>query len=112
MVKTVSATEAKNRLGAYVGAVVRGEGDIVIENHGKPAAVLVSYEEYRALREAAEYRRRREAMEGLRRLREEVRARNLDLSEEEVDAIADDVGREAIARVVARIRARTTEQSA
>jgi hypothetical protein len=51
-------------------------------------------------------------MEGLRRLRDEVRARNQDLSEEEADAIAEDVGREAIARVMARIRERSEERSA
>jgi prevent-host-death family protein len=110
--KTVSATEAKNRLGAFLGEVSRGEGDVVIESHGKPTAVLVSYDDYRALREAQDEQRRREAMEGLRRLRDEVRARNQDLSEEEADAIAEDVGREAIARVMARIRERSEERSA
>ena len=110
--KTISATEAKNRLGAYLGEIARGEGEIIIENHGKPTAVLVSYEVYREFRDVQEWLRRRDAMEALRRLRDEVRARNQDLSEAEADAIAEDVGREAIARVLAQRRGHEEERSA
>lgn len=110
--KTVTATEAKNRLGSYLGDVSRGEGDVVIENHGKPMAVLVSYDDYRDLREVQVRQRRREAMEELRRLRAEVRAVNQDLTEEEADAIAEEIGSEAIARVMERNRRRAEERSA
>jgi prevent-host-death family protein len=110
-ITTVSATEAKNRLGTIIGRVSRGEDDVVIENHGKPTAVLISYELYRELREAQDRLRRREAMDALWRLRDEVRARNQDLTEEEADAIAEDVGREAIANVMARARRRKVERS-
>ena len=109
--KTVSATEAKNRLGTFLGEVSRGETEVIIENHGKPTAVLLSYEAYRQLRELQDRQRRREAMDALRQLRAEVRARNLDLTEEEADAIADDVGREAIANVMARARGQSDERS-
>jgi prevent-host-death family protein len=102
--KTVSATEAKNRLGSFLGTVARGEDDVVIETHGKPTAVLISYEAYRELREIQDRQRRREAMEALRQLQTEVRARNQDLSSEEADAIADEIADEAMARVVARAR--------
>ena len=102
--RTVSATEAKNRLGAYLREVQRGEGDVIIESHGRPTAVLISYDAYRELRAVQEKQRRQEAMEALWRLRDEVRARNQDLSEEEADAIADEVGREAIARVMERAK--------
>ena len=100
--KTVSATEAKNRLGAFLGEVSRGEDEVVIATHGKPTAVLLSYEAYHEFRELKDQKRRREAMDVLWRLREEVRAKNQDLTEEEADAIAEDVGREAIANVMAR----------
>lgn len=102
--RTVSATEAKNRLGAYLGEVQRGEGEVVIESHGRPTAVLISYDAYREFRAVQDKQRRREAMEALWRLRDEVRARNEDLSEEEADAIADEIGREAIARVMERAK--------
>jgi prevent-host-death family protein len=109
--KTVSATEAKNRLGTFLGEVSRGENDVIIESHGKPTAVLLSYEAYRQLRELQDRQRRQEAMAAIWRLREEVRAKNQDLTEEEADAIAEDVGREAIANVIARARRLREERS-
>lgn len=82
----------------------------MIESHGKPTAVLISYEVYRELREARDQQRRQEAMNALWRLRDEVRARNQDLTEKEADAIAEDVGREAIANVMARARRQREER--
>lgn len=108
--KSVSAREAKNRLGAFVGAVARDEDAIVIESHSRPTAVLLSNEVYRELRELQQHQRR-EAMETLWRLRDEVRARNQDLAEEGADAIAEDVSREAIANIIARARRKRAEQS-
>jgi prevent-host-death family protein len=108
--RTVSATEAKNRLGALIGDVADGDEDVVIENHGTPRAVLISYEHYRELQEAKLQQRRREALDDLRRLRAEVRAQNQDLDEEAAEAIAEEVSREAISRVLARSRARRAER--
>lgn len=102
--KTISALEAKDRLETFIGEVSRGEEDVVIEDHGEPTAVLISYQMYRELREAQDRQRRREAIDELWRLREEVRARNQDLTEEEADAIADEIADEAMTRVVARAR--------
>jgi prevent-host-death family protein len=104
--KTVSATEAKNRLGAFLGEVARGEDDVVIASHGKPTAVLISYEVYRELREIQDRLRRQEAMEALWQLRKEVRARNQDLTSEEADAIAEEITDEAMANILARARKR------
>jgi prevent-host-death family protein len=109
--KTVSATEAKNRLGALIGEAADNREDVVIENHGRPLAVLVSYERYQELHRAREQQRRRDALEDLRKLREEVRARNLDLDEEAADAIAEEISREAIARIIERSRAAKADQT-
>jgi prevent-host-death family protein len=104
--KAVSATEVKNRLDSYIREVSRGGEDIVIESHGRPSAVLLSYEVCRELRELQEQHRRREAMEALWRLRDEVRARNQDLTADKADAIADEIADEAMDRVIARARLR------
>lgn len=44
--KTVPATEIKNRFGDYLGEVVHGKRPLLIERHGKPVAVLVKFEEW------------------------------------------------------------------
>lgn len=110
--KTVSATEAKNRLGALIGDVAGGEGDVIIENHGRPRAVLISYDTYQELLDAREKQRRQEALAALRALREQVRARNQDLDEAAAEEIAESVSREAIARIIDRARTRADERSA
>ena len=44
-------TEARNRLSEIVDEVVSTGSDLVITKHGRPAAVLIGYEEYEALLE-------------------------------------------------------------
>ena len=46
-VKTVSATEIKNRLGQYLSRVALEP--VAIEKHGRHVAVLLSFEEYELL---------------------------------------------------------------
>lgn len=103
--KTVSATEAKNRLGALISDVTNANEDIVIENHGRPRAVLLAYERYQELNEARDQQRRQQAMDELRKLRAEVLARNPDLDEDAAEAIAEDLSQEAVGRVIERIGA-------
>ena len=43
-VKTVSATEIKNRLGQYLAH--SAVAPVAIEKNGRPVAVLLSFEEY------------------------------------------------------------------
>jgi len=38
---SVSATRIKNKFGDYLGSVIRSKRPLLIERHGKPAAVLV-----------------------------------------------------------------------
>jgi prevent-host-death family protein len=108
--KTVSATEAKNRLGALIGDVVSGREDIVIENHGTPRAVLISFDHYRELVDAREQRRRREAMEDLRQLRAEVLAQNQDLDDEAREQLIEEISSEVRANLNARMRRLSQEQ--
>jgi prevent-host-death family protein len=104
--KTVSATEAKNRLGALLSELKNGSDAIAIEHHGRPRAVLVSADEWQALTEARERLRRMEAWERIRELAETISARNSDLSQEEIDALADEIGDEAKRRVAQRLQRR------
>ena len=96
MPKTVSATEAKNRLGAIIGWVLQNKDEVIVESRGEPKVVVVPFSEYERLKEIREQVRRQEALAKLEKLREKVRARNQDFSGEEADALADRFSREII----------------
>ena len=51
MKKTLSLSEVKTHLPELVGKVMGREDQIVVTRHGKPAAVIVSYDEYERLQE-------------------------------------------------------------
>lgn len=97
--KAVSATEAKNRLGALIGEVAAGNGAIVIEHHGRPHVVLVSVDEWAEISQMKEKSLRQDAWEEIRSLAAEARVRNRALSEDEADAIVDALVDEAKGRV-------------
>lgn len=52
-VKTVTATEIKNRFGQYLERVA--VEPVAVEKNGRPVAVLLSFEEYEALQRADDY---------------------------------------------------------
>ena len=88
MPKTVTASEAKNRFGAMVSWAVESQDDVIVESHGEPKAVIISYDAYREVERLREVARRHAALTRLRRLRDEVRARNRDLTADEADALS------------------------
>lgn len=102
MPKTVSAHEAKNRLGSLFGYVNDQDDEVIVENHGKPKAVIMSYAAYEEVQALREQKRRADALERLRRLHERVAARNQDLTEDDAIAIADRVSHELIDDLAAR----------
>ncbi|HKP52406.1 MAG TPA: type II toxin-antitoxin system Phd/YefM family antitoxin [Chloroflexia bacterium] len=101
MPKTVSATDAKNKLGSVVSWVLENQDEIIVESRGEPTVVIMPYAEYEKVKDLRERDDRRQALEQLRSLRDEVRARNQDLtSEVQALAIADEVSREAIESLI------------
>jgi prevent-host-death family protein len=102
--KTVSSTEAKNRLGALIGEVEQSAEGIVVEHHGRPRVVIVPADLWVKVNEVYERARVQEAWERLQRISDEVRARNQDLTQEEADAIADEIGDEVKRRIADRLR--------
>lgn len=96
MARAVSTVEAKNTLTALIAWAREHRDAVVVENHGKPSAVILSYDEYERLRVLQERQRRQEAVERLRRLRDEVRARNGDLTDEGAEAIAEQFSRDVM----------------
>lgn len=49
--RVIAATEIKNRFGDYLGEVIHKKGPVLIERHGKPAAVIVEFDQWKRLRE-------------------------------------------------------------
>ncbi len=86
--RTVSSNEAKQRWGAMMKAVSEGEA-VIVESHGKPKAVVISPEAFEELRQAREKARREEAMQLLREIEASYDGRNDDLSEEQIEALAN-----------------------
>jgi antitoxin YefM len=54
MAKTMPISEVKTRLPELVSGVAEREEEIVVTRNGKPAAVLVNYDEYERLKDSLE----------------------------------------------------------
>ncbi len=100
MSRTVSASEAKNRLGALIGWVLENRDDVIVESRGEPKVVLMPYGEYEEMQKIKEEVRRRQALAKLEQLRDRVRSRNEKLKEEEAQGLADRFTREVVAEMV------------
>lgn len=72
---TVTSVEAKNRLGYLIAMVQKDYKDVLIENHGKPRAVLLSYEKYEALQKKLKHIETQQAWNALQKAREKVQKR-------------------------------------
>ncbi len=72
MTKTLSLSEVKMKLSALVEGVVAKDDEIIITRNGKPAAVILSAEEYEGWKETQEIKANpelmREIQEGLKAL--------------------------------------------
>ena len=64
--KTLSLSEAKAKLSGLVEDVERRDGEVMITRNGRPAAVLVSPEEYESWRETRAIRAERDLMREIR----------------------------------------------
>jgi prevent-host-death family protein len=100
MPRTVSASEAKTQFAALVEWTVERQDEVIVASHGKPKAVILSFAEYQKLAELREEARRRGALARLEQLREEVSARNQDLTEEQAEELADKLVRDTVARMI------------
>jgi len=96
MPKTLSTSEAKNTLSAVINWVIEQRDEAIVEYHGAPRAVIISFAEYEELRHLKEEARRREALDRLRQARDQAIARNLDLSEKEIETSSDRFAHELI----------------
>lgn len=87
MAKTVTATEAKNRLGALMAEAQ--DEPVIVEIYGAPKAAIISIDDLRKFEALQDAEERRQSIERLRAIREQIAARNADLSPEEAAAIIE-----------------------
>ncbi|WP_420645039.1 type II toxin-antitoxin system Phd/YefM family antitoxin [Candidatus Leptofilum sp.] len=107
--KTVSISEARNQLSAFIKRATQDKDDVVIQNRGRPEAVIIPYTDYEILQEARENERRKKAIQALQQIAEEVGSRNRSLSEQETEKLADEITREAVDRLVQKGNVRFQE---
>jgi PHD/YefM family antitoxin component YafN of YafNO toxin-antitoxin module len=93
MSKTISSDEVRQQWDTVVG-IAKGGDDVVIQSSGETQVVVISPEAYRELQEAREKLRRSEAVSRLEALRRRQAERNKDLTDEEIDEIAIQTGRQ------------------
>jgi prevent-host-death family protein len=109
MPKIVSSSEAKSRFGSMLRWTKENKDEVVIQVHGEPEGVLMSYEEYQKVEVLRKRARKREALEALKELRREVRSRTPDLTEEEAYKLSG-FSEEAASRLVEKDREISSER--
>jgi prevent-host-death family protein len=90
--KIVTATEAKNRLGALLAEAQ--DEPVIVEIRGAPKAAIISINDLRELEVLRDADERRQRIERMHRFYERQAARNADLSYEEATAIIEQATRD------------------
>jgi antitoxin YefM len=67
MPKTLPISEVKTRLPELVSGIAEREEEIVVTRNGKPAAVLINYDEYERLKDSLEVLSDPDLMKQIRR---------------------------------------------
>ncbi len=109
MTVVVSASEAKNNLGALLNRVRKNEETIIVENRGAPAAAIISIAEFDKLQELKERARREEGIARLRALRARLEEQQKDMTQEEAEALAQELSRDVMEGVLAKTKLRFEE---
>ena len=99
--KTMSSNEAKQQWGSVMNAASAPDDAVIVESHGKPKVAVISYDRFEKMRELEEQARRAWAMEQLRGIEERVGDRNSDLTDEQIEELADRFSREFVEDLVA-----------
>ncbi|MBI2427044.1 MAG: type II toxin-antitoxin system Phd/YefM family antitoxin [Candidatus Kerfeldbacteria bacterium] len=104
--RVFTASEAKRRFGAVIDAADQKNTEVIVESHGRPKVVIVSFNTYAALLSLAEQSQREESLHRLRSIRKEVQKKSPHLSHYKIKSIIDEVSRETIRRLIQSNRIR------
>lgn len=104
MPRIVTATEAKTHMGAILDWAVEHEDEVIVQAHGQPKAVIISFAAYQKTRSQQEIMRRQAALARLEALAQRQGSKNQDLGQAEAEALAERFSRETFADMVAEGR--------
>jgi prevent-host-death family protein len=82
MPKTISVSEAKNKLSAMMDWAIQNQDGVVVESRGRPKAVILPYAEYEAYLSMRENEQRRAALQHMEELAAIVQDKNQDMTPE------------------------------
>ena len=68
MPKTISVSEAKNKLSAMLKWAVENQDEVIVESRGRPKAVILPYTEYEMFQQLREREQRQTALQRLQKL--------------------------------------------
>lgn len=88
MAKTVTATEAKNRLGALMTEVLESNEPIIVELRGQPRIAMITMDRLAEIEEIERRKRHEQALAALDALNERIAAQGNSLSEDEAMELA------------------------
>jgi prevent-host-death family protein len=86
MLKTVSTSDLRAQIRRVFDEVSYGQAEYIVEKFGKPAAAIISMEDFRLLEET----KRQQAAASLRDLIADVRTRNRQLDPAELSALIEE----------------------
>jgi prevent-host-death family protein len=101
MPKTISVSEAKNRLSAMLNWAQDNQDEVIVESRGQPKAVILPYSECESFLTLREKARRQDAIRRLQELAAMIQDLDQDLTEEGADRLADEIARESLTRMAA-----------
>jgi prevent-host-death family protein len=88
MPRTVSSSEVQNNFGAMLQWAEENNDEVVVERQGKPAGVIIAYDEYKEVVRLREQERRRKIFARMEEIRKQVAEGNSDLTAEEAYRLA------------------------
>ena len=95
--RTVSVSQAREQLSSFVNWSKENKDYVIIEVRGKAEAVVIPYADFDILQEILQQKQRREAIAKLQALSGEISKRTSELNETNVDELADEISKEAVA---------------
>ncbi len=100
MPRTISVSEAKNKLSAMLNWAIKNQDGVIVESRGRPKAVILPYAQYESYLVLRQKEQRRTALLRLEELAAVVQSRNQDLQPGDAEQLADEISRETIERMV------------